>query len=280
MVDLAAIATNLEGAADGIWRYPEWGNTACFQIEDVSFWFHHRNACILEVLKQYPPSGLLFDVGGGNGFVAKAVQDAGMDVVLLEPGSVGVENARQRGLKHIICAGLEDTGFLPASIPAVGLFDVVEHIADDRGFVDSVWRYLRPGGRMYLTVPAFEALWSHADLDAGHYRRYSQKSLQGLLRNAGFRVEFLTGFFQFLPPAIAVGRTLPYRIGMAREGSSGADWTMRASHEVRSSLVRRPLGRLQAREVRQIRRRRQVAFGASWLLVAQKEGGRARQDAA
>ncbi len=64
---------------NGIWysdlcgdvSYPVEGNEACFQIEDESFWFKHRNDCICEVVSQFPPTnkGPIFDVGGVNVFV-------------------------------------------------------------------------------------------------------------------------------------------------------------------------------------------------------------------
>src|SRR6266852_774862 len=214
MIDLGAITVNLEQTSEGSWRcksaspvsYPEWGNEACFQVEDVSFWFRHRNACILEAMKQYPPSGPVFDIGGGNGFVAKGMQDIGFEVVLLEPGAAGSRNAQRRGIQNVVCAGLEDAGFVPASMAAVGLFDVMEHIAEDRKFLEMVGSYLWANGCMYLTVSAYQALWSHEDVDAGHFRRYSRQTLRDLLKDAGFAVEFLTGFFQFLPPAILAGR--------------------------------------------------------------------------
>ena len=277
MIDLAGIACNLEPTSEGIWQckssspvsYPEWGNDACFKVEDVSFWFRHRNACILEAIKQFPPSGPLFDVGGGNGFVAKAIQDTGFEVVLLDPGSTGPYNAKQRGIQNVVRAGLEDAGFAPGSMAAVGLFDVVEHIADDGKFLEMVGSYLCLSGRVYLTVPAYQTLWSHEDVDAGHFRRYSRQSLRALLEGARFKMEFLTGFFQFLPPAILAGRTIPYRLGAAKARSQVLR-KMRAQHEVRSALVSRPLAWLQRREVAQIRAGREATFGGSWLAVARK----------
>jgi SAM-dependent methyltransferase len=275
MIDLPSIARNLVQIPDGTWRsksatsvsYPEWGNQACYQVEDLSFWFRHRNHCILEVMKQYPPPGPIFDVGGGNGFVAKAMQDAGLEVVLVEPGATGARNARLRGVQHVVCAGVEDAGFPPAALAAVGLFDVVEHIAEEHAFLSLVKRYLSPSGRVYLTVPAYPALWSHEDLDAGHFRRYSRQALRKLLTDSGFTVEFLTGFFQFLPPAILAARALPYRMGLTKTGSHDVHGKMRAQHEVRSALVRGILCRLQQRELDRIRARRAMSFGGSWLIV-------------
>jgi len=278
MIDLAAIAINLEQTSEGTWRcksaspvsYPEWGNEACFQVEDASFWFRHRNACILEAMKQYPPSGPVFDVGGGNGFVAKGMQDIGFEVVLLEPGAAGSRNAQRRGIQNVVCAGLEDAGFVPASMAAVGLFDVMEHIAEDRKFLEMVGSYLWSNGRVYLTVPAYQALWSHEDVDAGHFRRYSRQALRDLLKGAGFDVEFLTGFFQFLPPAVLAGRVIPYRLGAAKAGAHDVNGKLRAQHEVRSALVSRPLLWLQRRELAKISTRREATFGGSWLVVARK----------
>lgn len=78
--------------------YPEDGYNRCFQIEENSFWFNHRNKCIISVVEQYPPRGFLFDVGGGNGFVSLALQKEGFKTVLVEPGISGVQNAKSRGL--------------------------------------------------------------------------------------------------------------------------------------------------------------------------------------
>jgi len=278
MIDLATIATNLEQNSDGAWRcksaspisYPEWGNDACFQVEDVSFWFRHRSTCILEVMRQFPPSGPVFDVGGGNGFVARGMQDAGFEVVLLEPGRTGVRNAQRRGIQNVVCAGLEDVGFGQASLAAAGLFDVVEHIEQDRKFLELVKGYLCPRGRVYLTVPAYQALWSYEDVSAGHFRRYSRRALLNLLQDSGFAVEFLTGFFQFLVPAILLGRALPYRLGLGKTGTHDARRKMQAEHEVHSVLVSRLLAWLQHRELDQIRTQRQMKSGASWLVVGRK----------
>jgi SAM-dependent methyltransferase len=278
MIDLATMAVNLEQTSEGTWRcksassvsYPEWGNEACFQVEDVSFWFQHRNACIFEAMKQYPPSGPVFDIGGGNGFVAKGMQDVGFEVVLLEPGAAGCRNAQRRGIQNVICAGLEDAGFEHASMAAVGLFDVIEHIAEDRKFMEMVGSYLCSNGRVYLTVPAYQALWSHEDIDARHFRRYSRQAVSDLLKNAGFAVEFLTGLFWFLPPAILAARVIPYRLGAAKTAAHEVNEKLRAQHEVRSALVSRPLRWLLRQELAHIRARREASFGGSWLAVARR----------
>ena len=99
----------------GIWRaetdtagpisYPAHQNDACFRLEDRSFWFTHRNKCVIAAVRRFPPDGFILDVGGGNGFVARGLIDAGYDTALLEPGGDGARNARQsRQLPTVINA--------------------------------------------------------------------------------------------------------------------------------------------------------------------------------
>ena len=127
-----ALVERMRGAMtrdrDGIWltsepaalSYPEDGNAVCYQLEDTSFWFRHRNQCVTELLRHFPPSGALLDVGAGNGFVAAALRRAGFAVVAMEPGVVGARNARRRGVETVICATLEQADFPQQSIAAFG----------------------------------------------------------------------------------------------------------------------------------------------------------------
>ena len=74
--------------------YPSTGNDRCFQLEDKSFWFRHRNNCILEAVRRYPPEGEILDIGGGNGYVTRRILDEGFRAILLEPGLSGAYNGR------------------------------------------------------------------------------------------------------------------------------------------------------------------------------------------
>jgi 2-polyprenyl-3-methyl-5-hydroxy-6-metoxy-1,4-benzoquinol methylase len=158
MLDITSISTGLKLAEDGIWysseneniSYPIDGNDACFRIEDSSFWFKHRNAWIKVIVTAFPPGdkGAIFDVGGGNGYVSAGLAQAGFNAVLVEPGGAGAANARQRGLNNVICATTDTANFHPNSLPAVGLFDVIEHIEDDLRFLESLKHLMKRGGRL------------------------------------------------------------------------------------------------------------------------------------
>ncbi len=275
-VNLQVIAPNLDLGQDGWWSsrtlsdvsYPEEGNSLCFSVEDSSFWFAHRNRCILEAMKIFPPSGAIFDVGGGNGYVARAIQDSGREVVLVEPGLAGVRNAVRRGIRQVVRATLEDAGVLAGTLPAVGLFDVVEHIRDDCDFLMGINRLVIPGGRIYITVPAYQWLWSDEDISAGHARRYTVSALHRLLERAGYTVEFATYFFGFLPLPILFRRVLPYRLGFAPKKFS--EETVRSDHELGNPLASRILEILTRRELSRIAGQRPLGMGGSCFAVARK----------
>ncbi len=224
-IDLAPFATGLE-FRDGIHiaktaapiSYPAQGNDECFQLEEGSFWFAHRNDCILAAVRRWGAGGgPFFDVGGGNDFVARHLSVNGIPAVLVEPGAEGCRNARSRGLSTIVCATLEGAGFRPGSLPSVGLFDVVEHVDDDLSFLKTVHASLRPGGLTYLTVPAYRWLWSDEDVAAGHFRRHTTRSIRSVLGRAGFSIEWTSHLFTFLPLPIFFARTLPSLVGAKRE---------------------------------------------------------------
>lgn len=272
-VSINKVGRNLKLGENGIWysetqtdlSYPEEGNENCLALESDSFWFEHRNRCIVSLLRRFPPPGMIFDVGGGNGYVAQGMQQAGFGVALVEPGPQGAKNARLRGVEHVICSTLQNAGFLPSSLPAVGLFDVLEHIADDRLFLDEIRNLLVPGGRLYLTVPAYQLLWSADDRYSGHYRRYTLAGLRKALRSAGLKPLYQSYIFWMLPLPILLLRAVPTWLGLRKENA----WSQyQQEHSSRSGIVERLL----SLELGIMARGGMIPLGGSCLVAAEKEG--------
>lgn len=273
-MDLHDIAPTLIRDPAGYWQdtqaveplsYPVSGNDFCLEIEDSSFWFAHRNRVIVAAVNRYPPDGPIFDVGAGNGYVAAALERAHFATVAIEPNRAGAANAARRGLERVVHGRLPSAAFAEGSAGAIGLFDVVEHIADDRAFLQSLRPYLKRGGRVYVTTPAHDALWSQNDVTAGHYRRYTRARLRALLEEAGFAVEYDTYFFSFLPLPLFLFRVLPSRF---RRSEAALRERSRAQHRPGSAAVRRAIDRLLAPELGRIARGNAIPFGASCLAVA------------
>jgi len=277
MVDLRRYSSTLSRGDDGVWRaatrapvsYPEHGNEICFQVEEGSFWFLHRNRCIVELIRRHPPESTdpIFDIGGGNGFVALAVQNSGHAAVVVEPGPSGARNASSRGVEYVVEATLETAGFRPGSLPAVGLFDVVEHIEEDAAFLTEVHGVLAPQGTLFLTVPAQPLLWSRDDVEAGHFRRYTISGLGSLLERVGFEVVYASYFFKLMPIPILLLRSLPSRLGLRGHITSKVT---QSEHRPRKGWTGRFLQWSLDKEVDRIQQGLVMHSGSSCLVAARK----------
>ena len=246
--------------------FPPQGHDLLAAIEEKSYWFAHRNHVIAAAVRNFPPAGPIFDVGGGNGFVSLGLQKDGQACVVIEPGVSGAANARARGLP-VVQAAFEQLSLPDSCMAAAGMFDVLEHIEDDHAALAGVHRVLAPEGRLYLAVPAHGALWSNEDRIAGHFRRYSLGKLRRKLDQAGFTVEYDTYFFSALIAPIFLLRTLPNAAGIrskqALEKAAG-------QHHLPPGLAGRYLAHSFARELQIIARGGRKRIGASCLVVARR----------
>lgn len=264
----------LEKDADGRWRavgigrmsFPEDGLTTLADIEPNSYWFNHRNRVIASVVSRFPPSGPIFDIGGGNGYVSLGLAKAGFDMVMVEPDAQGAEIARSRGVPTIQAA-FENLKIPAGTIAAVGLFDVLEHIEDEAGTLERLHDVLEVGGVAYIAVPAYSWLWSQSDTHAGHFRRYTRTRLVKALTRAKFTPLFATYFFKALVPPVFAFRTLPSLVG--RGGEDGAE-TLR-QHTLPDTRLGRMFARSLEAEACAIERGKTVSFGTSVLIAARKE---------
>jgi SAM-dependent methyltransferase len=184
-----------------------------FAAEDRHFWFQGRIDLLARMVRELTsglrPGYRIVEVGCGTGAVLQMLekvcttgQVSGMDLF-----EEGLEFARKRVSCPLICGDLRSPPF-DTTFDLVGMFDVLEHIEDDRATLDHLFRLVRPGGRLLLTVPAHMSLWSYFDVSSGHYRRYHRADMRSKLTAAGFEVEFITEFMMTLFPLVWLGRRL------------------------------------------------------------------------
>jgi 2-polyprenyl-3-methyl-5-hydroxy-6-metoxy-1,4-benzoquinol methylase len=275
-MEIEAIAKDVVKKEDGIFyskknstiSYPEKGNENCMQLEKNSFWFLHRNEIILKAVTKYSYSSTFFDIGGGNGFVAKGLQDAGINVVLVEPGKAGAVNARKRGIHNVICSTLEDAHFKNESMDSAGLFDVVEHIENDQEFLKQIYTYIKKDGCIYITVPAFNFLWSNEDKDAGHFRRYKLKEIEATLQQAGFAIEYSTYIFSILPLPVFLFRTLPSKLGLNKRSQDIQKH--KKEHKAGNGIINSILSKIWKWELSQIEHSKKMSIGGSCFVIGRK----------
>lgn len=271
--DLSRLAENLVMADEGFWvspghpdlKFVDAETTDWVRIEDTSYWYAHRNRCFLAVMRRYPPQDTFFEVGAGNGSVALAIQNAGYQVVALEPTVRLARNAKRRGLRSVVCSDLENAGFRQGALANVGMFDVLEHIPADTEYLRALRQMMPTGGRLYCAVPAWRFLWSLEDEAASHVRRYSLRELRQKIRGAGFAIEHSTYYFAALVVPIFLLRSLPTLLGVRKPRSAE---TSVSEHTLRPGIVGWLAQKVLDLEVRHIESARRILFGASCLVVA------------
>ena len=105
-----------------------------------------------------------------------------------------------------VCGSAEALPFADGAFDVVAAFDVVEHCEDDALAVSELARVLAPGGRMLLSVPAYQWAWSDHDVRAGHHRRYTRPQARAAGRGRGAAVARSTYAFGAVFPLFVAER--------------------------------------------------------------------------
>lgn len=188
--------------------YDVAGLAALYAAERDHFWFIHRRNAIVALAHQYLSEHAEFlEIGAGTGSVSRALMDAGFQMTVAEQHAQGVDYARSYGLERCYQADLYHHDW-HEEFDAAGLFDVIEHLDDDVGALRSVAKALRPGGTVFLSVPAHAWLWSREDEIASHKRRYTRASLEQTIHAAGLGVAICRPIFQLILPLLLLRRAL------------------------------------------------------------------------
>lgn len=138
-----------------------------------------------EVLKYSGSFRCVLDFGAGVGVFSEALRKKGVEVICIESDKSLLENLRARGFEAYPDLIQIENG----SIDYIFSLNVLEHIKDDFDALKALYRCLKPGGKLYLYVPAFNMLYSSMDRKVGHYRRYKMSSLVPLVEKVGFEVK-------------------------------------------------------------------------------------------
>jgi ubiquinone/menaquinone biosynthesis C-methylase UbiE len=141
----------------------------------------------------------------------------------------------------------------------VGAFDVLEHIEEDEAVLTEMFRAVRPGGGIMITVPQHPWLWSQLDDLSYHKRRYTRRELLTKVRAAGFEVKLVTSFVSFLLPLMYLSRLRKKR------GEIDIQQEFKIGHTVNLAL-----SAVMRFETMLIRSGIRIHAGGSLLLVATK----------
>lgn len=179
-----------------------------YQVEQSHWWFVGRRSLILDQIARYyegQKSLILLDIGCGCGIFMKDLAPYG-EVVGIDLSAEALRFCQQRGLAHLIRGDAEMLPFSQNTFDLLTANDLLEHVEDDRRSLHEFFALLKPGGRLFVFVPAYQFLWSLQDEISHHKRRYTKRQLTQLIASAGFIPEYITYANTFLFPVVLVGR--------------------------------------------------------------------------
>jgi SAM-dependent methyltransferase len=165
------------------------------------WWWRAREALVLATIRRLRAGrgpGRILDVGSGDGLFFGRLAEFG-EVEGIEPDA-SLLSAGSPHRARITVAPF-DTRFQPGHRYALVLMlDVLEHLPDAVGALRHARSLLEPGGRLLVTVPAFQWLWTHHDELNRHYVRYTRATLRAVAEEAGLRMEASRYFFHWTVP--------------------------------------------------------------------------------
>ena len=170
------------------------------------------------------PGQLLLNIGCGGGEYNGAAAAMGLRVAACEPEEHAYELAASSALPgcRVYHCGLMELGEHVEPASFVVMHDVLEHIEDDHAAAARVADLLEPGGLAIISVPAYQWLFGQHDVQLGHFRRYTKRSLIAVLRDR-FDIEASRYYgAALIPVALWFSRWTkrPYPIATASAGAA------------------------------------------------------------
>ncbi len=168
-------------------------------------WWTSRTRLVLRLLADLgvtPPASIL-DAGCGWGSTLFGLEGAGYKVTGADISRRTLErlDTPARQLAECDLTKPQPTG--GPSFDAALALDVIEHIDDDAGALRTLASFVRPGGKVIVSVPALPELTSEFDEVQGHRRRYLPETLGAAFRGADIRLDETIWWGQWMVPVLS-----------------------------------------------------------------------------
>ena len=179
------------------------------ELDSRHWWFVARRQILSDLIEReidLPAGARILEVGCGTGHNFEMLGRFGqVDALEIDDAARALASTRLgRPVGTAPLPALD--GIEDGAYHLIALLDVLEHVEQDRESLAGIKRKLAPGGRILVTVPANEWMWSAHDEAHHHHRRYSKAKLRRVVAEAGLKVETISHFNSLLFPLAAAMR--------------------------------------------------------------------------
>ena len=159
--------------------------------QERHWWFQARKQIIDQIISniKLKKKNNILDFGSGSGVNLNMLEKYGL-VDIHEKNRfarIAIKNKNKK-IKNLYSTLKIRKNFYDLILIA----DVIEHVRRPKNLLRNLKKFLKKDGRILITVPAYQFLFSKKDEALGHYRRYNKKILKNELTE--FNIEKISHF--------------------------------------------------------------------------------------
>ncbi len=231
-------------------QFESHGHEILLRMQKEHFWYHGRHRFLLKSVKRFAMNRfpidsrpMVVDLGGGCGgwiqYLSRnliwrdaemALTDSSLNALTMAKPFVP-EGTRlyQTDIMDLQWSNRWDIAFL---------LDVLEHLPEPEKALSQIYESMKPGGLLFVTVPAMQTLWSFIDEFGHHQKRFVCRDFKALASSSGFRIVDCRYFMFFLSPLVYLTRK---STNTSLDNDEKIDKFVRKLHEVPPVWMNLPL---------------------------------------
>ena len=169
-------------------------------------WELSRVECLINEIKKYNIGKNILDIGCGDAFFDYKLMDEIKDI----NNFYGIDIFSETEFKDGKYTLINDYKKIKnKKFDTILMFDVLEHVEDDVDFLENtVFPLLKDNGKVFMTVPAYQSLFSKHDQELKHYRRYNIKMIKNAVKKTNFKIIKYHYFYLSLLPLRILSKLL------------------------------------------------------------------------
>ena len=173
-------------------------------VKQSHWWFVGRRRLfsrLIHSLKLDYASSIL-DVGCSTGTNLRMLTNSGfLNVIGFDRNPLTLNYVAAEDCASLVIGDVCELPFDDQSFSLILATDIIEHVDDDKRAVEEMFRVLKTGGFMLISVPTFRSLWGPQDNLSHHKRRYRLAELLAILNRDDSEIlsSFYFNFLLFIP---------------------------------------------------------------------------------